>query len=59
MPSLRYHSRVDGETQGELPRVFRYHRDPMRNQIQLYYSSFDTVADLELTPQGYVVRDAF
>ncbi|XP_044041545.1 transmembrane protein 132C isoform X2 [Siniperca chuatsi] len=34
--------------------LLRYQRGPMRNQIQLYYSSFDTVDDLELTPPGCV-----
>ncbi|XP_049428732.1 transmembrane protein 132A [Epinephelus fuscoguttatus] len=49
-PSLRYHAGVDGDTQGYVPWALRYRRIPMRNQIQLYYSSSDTVADLMLTP---------
>ncbi|XP_036971914.1 transmembrane protein 132D [Acanthopagrus latus] len=48
-PSLRYQSAVNGETQVHVPRAFRYQRGPVRNQIQLYYSSFDIVADFELT----------
>ncbi|XP_070841009.1 transmembrane protein 132D [Chaetodon trifascialis] len=44
-PSLRYHSDVD------VPWTLKYQRD---NQIQLYYSSFDTVAHPERTPQGCV-----
>ncbi|XP_044041555.1 transmembrane protein 132D isoform X3 [Siniperca chuatsi] len=53
-PLLRYHPGVDGDTLGNFPRALRYQRGPMRNQIQLYYSSFDTVDDLELTPPGCV-----
>ncbi|XP_076583627.1 transmembrane protein 132D [Chaetodon auriga] len=47
-PSLRYHSGAD------IPWTLKYQRDPVGNQIQLYYSSFDTVAHPELTPQGCV-----
>ncbi|XP_041822726.1 transmembrane protein 132C isoform X2 [Chelmon rostratus] len=47
-PSVRYHSGADA------PWALKYQRDPMGNQIQLYYSSFDTVADPELTPQRCV-----
>lgn len=50
---FRYHSRVQMDTHEELPRA--HQQDPMQNQIQLYYSSFDTMADLELQKQGYVV----
>ncbi|XP_074484793.1 transmembrane protein 132C [Sebastes fasciatus] len=53
-PSLRYHLGVDGDTQEEVPWAFRHQRVPRRNQIQLYYSSSDTVADLNLTPPGCV-----
>ena len=56
-PSLRYHSGINVDTQQDVPWPFRYQQGPVRNQIQLYYSSFDTSADLELTPRGYVVRD--
>ncbi|XP_070710583.1 transmembrane protein 132C [Pempheris klunzingeri] len=49
-PSLRYHPDVDVDTLGDVPRALRYHRGPMRNQIELFYSSSDTVADLKLTP---------
>eukprot|EP00064_Thunnus_orientalis_P018790 superscaffoldBa00004448_g18896 len=52
-PSLRYHPDVDGSTQGDVPQALRpYQRGPMRNQIQLYYSSFDTVANIKLTQSG-------
>ncbi|XP_042252333.1 transmembrane protein 132D [Thunnus maccoyii] len=54
-PSLRYHPDVDGSTQGDVPQALRpYQRGPMRNQIQLYYSSFDTVANIKLTQSGCV-----
>ncbi|XP_040000791.1 transmembrane protein 132C [Xiphias gladius] len=53
-PSLRYLPGVDGETQADVPWVVRYPRAPVRNQIQLYYSSFDTVAKPKLTPPGCV-----
>ncbi|KAI3353225.1 hypothetical protein L3Q82_019268, partial [Scortum barcoo] len=53
-PSLRYHPGFDGDTRGDVPQAFRYQRGRMRNQIQLYYSSFDTVADIELTKAGCV-----
>ncbi|KAM9363212.1 transmembrane protein 132D [Symphorus nematophorus] len=53
-PSPRYHSGADVDTQQDVPRSFRYQRGPMRNQVQLYYSSFDTSADLQLTPRGCV-----
>ncbi|KAG7235885.1 hypothetical protein INR49_002082 [Caranx melampygus] len=39
-PSNRYHPSDDGDAPGAL----RSLRGPMRNQIQLYYSSFDTAA---------------
>lgn len=55
--TFRYHPGADGDAQGEVPRALRYQRGPMRNQIQLYYSSLDTVADLELTPPGYVTEN--
>lgn len=53
---FRYHSRVQVDTHEEMPRALRYQQDPMQNQIQLYHSSFDTLADLELQTQGYVAR---
>ncbi|XP_071359829.1 transmembrane protein 132C [Trachinotus anak] len=40
LSSFRYHPAVDGDTPGAL----RSLRGPMKNQIQLYYSSFDTTA---------------
>ncbi|KAE8301116.1 Transmembrane protein 132B [Larimichthys crocea] len=36
----------------------RHHHSGQRNQIQLYYSSFDTVANSELSPQGCVEERA-
>jgi len=45
LSSFRYHPAVDGDTPGAL----RSLRGPMKNQIQLYYSSFDTTA-------GYVTE---
>ncbi|XP_070783495.1 transmembrane protein 132C [Enoplosus armatus] len=53
-PSLGYHPGVDGDAQGNVPRSLRYQRGPTRNQIQLYYSSFDPADHLELTPPGCV-----
>ncbi|XP_068448143.1 transmembrane protein 132C [Clinocottus analis] len=53
-PSLRYPLGVDEDTQGHVPWTLRYQRGPIRNQIQLYYSSSDTVADLHQTPAGCV-----
>ncbi|TDH16581.1 hypothetical protein EPR50_G00021270 [Perca flavescens] len=53
-PSLRNHLGMDGDTQGDVPWALKHHRIPMRNQIQLYYSFSDTVADLKLTPAGCV-----
>lgn len=50
----RYNSRVYGETHRQTP---RYQREPLQNQIQLFYSSFDTVADLEMSSPRYVVTD--
>ncbi|XP_040892669.1 transmembrane protein 132C [Toxotes jaculatrix] len=51
LPSLRYHPGVDGDiSQADVPQALRYPRGPMRHQIQLYYSSFDTVTNTELTP---------
>uniref|UniRef100_A0A671UXR1 Uncharacterized protein n=1 Tax=Sparus aurata TaxID=8175 RepID=A0A671UXR1_SPAAU len=55
-PSSRYQSAVNGETQVQVPRAFRYQRGPVRNQIQLYYSSFDTVADFEMTQSDHQSR---
>ncbi|KAK2919583.1 hypothetical protein Q8A73_003954 [Channa argus] len=55
---LRYHPDVNGMTQADVPWALRYPRGPMRNQIQLYYSSFDTVADPKLTPSGCVEERA-
>ncbi|XP_047200321.1 transmembrane protein 132D [Hippoglossus stenolepis] len=52
--SLRYHPGVDGDTHADVPQALRYPRGPTRNQIQLYYSTFDTVANLKLTPPGCV-----
>ncbi|XP_042340249.1 transmembrane protein 132C [Plectropomus leopardus] len=49
-PSLRYHPGTEGDKPGDVPWFLRYRRVPMRNQIQLYYSFSDTVADLKLTP---------
>ncbi|XP_034400826.1 transmembrane protein 132D [Cyclopterus lumpus] len=45
---------VDEDTQGHVPWALRHQRVPNRNQIQLYYSSSDTVVDLHLTPPGCV-----
>ncbi|XP_031723049.1 transmembrane protein 132C [Anarrhichthys ocellatus] len=53
-PSPRYPQVVDEDIQGHVPWALRYQRVPIRNQIQLYYSSSDTVADLNLTPPGCV-----
>ncbi|XP_051242052.1 transmembrane protein 132A isoform X2 [Dicentrarchus labrax] len=53
-PSLGYYSDVGGDTQGDVPQALRYQRGPTRNQIQLYYSSIDTVDNRGLTPQGCV-----
>ncbi|XP_068178439.1 transmembrane protein 132C [Antennarius striatus] len=50
--SWRYHSDVHGNTLGAVQRVHRYRRGPMRNQVQLYYSSFETQDDPELKEQG-------
>ncbi|KAM8878870.1 transmembrane protein 132C isoform 2-T3 [Spinachia spinachia] len=44
----------DEDTQGHFPWALRYQRAPITNQIQLYYSSSDTVANLDLTPPGCV-----
>ncbi|KAG8014997.1 hypothetical protein GBF38_022229, partial [Nibea albiflora] len=54
----RYHSGVDEDIQRDLPQALRYQRGPTRNQIQLYYSSFDTVANSELSPQRCVEERA-
>lgn len=43
--SFRYHPADDGDA----PAALRSLRGPMRNQVQLYYSSFDTAA-------GYVTE---
>ncbi|TNN77897.1 Transmembrane protein 132C [Liparis tanakae] len=56
-PSLRYPVDVD-DTKGHVPWALRHQRVPSRNQIQLYYSSSDTVADLHLTPPGCVENRA-
>ncbi|XP_069386369.1 transmembrane protein 132C [Paralichthys olivaceus] len=53
-PSVRYRPGVDGDTHADFPQALRYPRGPTRNQIQLYYSTFDTVANLKLTPPGCV-----
>ncbi|XP_073330547.1 transmembrane protein 132C [Pagrus major] len=46
----RHHHSNFVNRQSATPPSLRYQRGPVRNQIQLYYSSFDTVADFELTP---------
>ncbi|XP_029989005.1 transmembrane protein 132C [Sphaeramia orbicularis] len=47
--SLRYNS--GAEEEGGFPQALRY-RDPTKNQIQLYYSSIETVTNLQFTPPG-------
>ncbi|KAM3622832.1 uncharacterized protein V6R79_003715 [Siganus canaliculatus] len=53
-PLLRHSSGNDGDSFGDVPRALRYQRGHTQDQIQLFYSSFDTVADQELTPHGCV-----
>lgn len=53
MLSFRYHSIFDRDTQG----AHRYQRGPVQSQIQLYYSSFDVLANIELTEHGYLLTD--
>ncbi|XP_035492910.2 transmembrane protein 132A isoform X2 [Scophthalmus maximus] len=53
-PSLRFHPGVDGDPRADVPQALRYPKGPTRNQIQLYYSAFDTVANPKLTPPGCV-----
>ncbi|CAK6979737.1 LOW QUALITY PROTEIN: transmembrane protein 132D, partial [Scomber scombrus] len=54
IPSLRYYPGVNEGTEGDVPRALRYQRGPARNQIQLYYSSFDTMDNRKLTQPGCV-----
>ncbi|KAL6109995.1 uncharacterized protein ACO6RY_19168 [Pungitius sinensis] len=53
-PSMRYPLGFDEDTRGHFPWALRYQRAPITNQIQLYYSSSDTLTDLGLTPPGCV-----
>lgn len=48
------HRSAIGKT--EFPQALRYERGSMQKQVQLYYSSSSMMADLDLEPQGYVVR---
>ena len=52
--SFRSQPKVDKDTHSDAPQGLRYQRDPMRNQIQLYYSSFSTATDLKSTQERYV-----
>ncbi|XP_029912431.1 transmembrane protein 132D [Myripristis murdjan] len=46
--SLRYHPGVEEDT--GMPGALRYQRGPNKDRIQLYYSTFGTVANLKLSP---------
>ncbi|KAM8841763.1 transmembrane protein 132C [Synchiropus picturatus] len=41
-PSLRYHPSMERERHFGLPRSQTYHKEPVQNQIQLFYSATDT-----------------
>lgn len=49
---FRYNPRSYADTPMGAPRALRHQLGPMRDQIQLFYSSVDTEADFELTAEG-------
>ncbi|KAM7009366.1 transmembrane protein 132C [Tautogolabrus adspersus] len=53
-PSLRDNPDDYGNTQADAPLHLRHYRGPIRDQIQLFYSSVDTETDFELTAAGCV-----
>lgn len=50
---FRHHSAIG---KADFPQALRYERSSAQKQIQLYYSSSSMMADLDLEPQGYVMR---
>ncbi|XP_074521462.1 transmembrane protein 132C [Halichoeres trimaculatus] len=58
MSPLRYNPSVPADTQVSAPRSLRHQQGQKRDQIQLFYSSVDTEADIELTADGCVEERA-
>ncbi|CAJ1053266.1 transmembrane protein 132A [Xyrichtys novacula] len=57
-PSLRYSPGIYGDTKVNAPRALRRQQGPMRDQIQLFYSSVDVEAEFEPTAAGCVEERA-